>query len=137
MSKDALRDKWVPKTSDSNDSPEAENTPAPANDSTSAKSKYFGVDTNSPYLASVKYICRTGRVMYLPYSLQPVVEYIPEEGIHIKTMQKEVHITGTGLRELADWLGAQKVIWVKESISGVNDESEVIFVKSISIKTIM
>jgi len=135
MSKDKLRKKWGVETSDSNDkSPDSTSkSPANENKSSTIESKYFMVDTDSPIVTSLKVMCRDGRVLYMPYSHQPLIEYVPEDGIYIKTLQKVILIVGRNLSELIDMLGMQKVKWIKESATGKDDGSEGLFVEKIEV----
>lgn len=101
--------------------------------SNEAISKYYEIDTQSDYIRSIRFICRDGRILYIPYALQPIIAYNPEKGIMIQTMQKDILLVGERLKILADWLGAQKVTWVKESPTGKEVEMDDIFLSQIII----
>ncbi|WP_108116761.1 hypothetical protein [Kordia periserrulae] len=83
----------------------------------------------------MKLIKKDGHVLFLPYSLQPVIEYIPSKGIYIKTMQQTIFITGRNLPLLLDYLGMQKVTWIKESANDAYGDDQDIFIKAIEIET--
>ena len=100
-------------------------------------SQYYGIDQESPYLATLKFIQKNGELFFLPYALQPIIRFVPEEQlghIHISTMRFEISIKGRNLMRLAEWIGTFKVRWIKESNTGVDDNSENLFVKEIEIK---
>lgn len=75
-----------------------------------------------------------GHVVYVPYSLQPIVEYIPSDGVYVRPLQKEVLVTDRGLLSLAKWLGAHRVKWVKESTTGIDDGKEELFLMDIEVR---
>ena len=132
---DQLRKKWGVETSDSNARSEGSTSPSLANENKNVvvESKYFKVDTASPYITSLKVICRDGHTVFIPYPLQPIIEYIPKEGIYIRTIQKTVLITGRNLPLMLDHLGSQRVTWIKESASGTDSGIEEIFIQTIDI----
>ncbi|GGG37330.1 hypothetical protein GCM10011344_42700 [Dokdonia pacifica] len=123
-------------TSDSNDKSEESASKSPANENKSSivESSYFNIDTESPFVTSLKVMCRDGHIVYIPYSLQPIIEFIPSKGIYIKTMQKEVFISGRNLVQLIDFLGSQRVTWIKESASSTDTGEEGVFIQSIEIQ---
>lgn len=129
MSSDELRKKWGVETSDSND--KNKNSPANENKTSVIQSKYFKVDIDSPFVTSLKLMCRDGHVIFMPYSLQPIIEYLPAKGIYIKTLQREILITGRNLTELLDHLGMQKVKWIKESANDKDSGEEGLFIQNI------
>ncbi|PTX58576.1 hypothetical protein C8N46_11367 [Kordia periserrulae] len=133
MNSDELRKKWGVEASGSND--KNNNPPANENRSSVTESKYFKVDLTSAFIPSLKLIKKDGHVLFLPYSLQPVIEYIPSKGIYIKTMQQTIFITGRNLPLLLDYLGMQKVTWIKESANDAYGDDQDIFIKAIEIET--
>lgn len=133
MNRDELRKRWGVHSADSNVEADTPSSVSGSNDNALPKSQYYAAEPRHEYIASLKIIRRDGHILYLPYSHQPIIEYIPDEGIYIKTMQQEVRITGRGLAGLADWLGAQRVTWIKQSSTGIDDENKDMFVEDIEI----
>lgn len=140
MKEGHLTDKWKdqaaaskPKVPDLDGSYSAANQ----NDESAIKeTKFYGVDLKVPYIPSLKLVQKSGEMFFVPYGLQPFVRYVPEETVGkiiVTTMQFEVTIAGRSLMPLAEWLGVYKVRWIKESVSGIDDENDPLFVESIQI----
>ncbi len=132
MSKDALNEKWGIHSSDSTE----DKPKQAANQNAAPKSEFFGVDLNSHFVPSIKFQKRDGKLLFLPYSSQPIIEFNPDTGILVRSFQKIISIKGRGLVKLAEWLGSQKVVWVAESTTGTDDESEDIFISAISVEDV-
>ena len=100
-------------------------------------SKFYGVEQKTPYIVALKFLLKNGRAFSLPYGLLPFVSYYPEEKqgrIVLETLKYEVEVTGRNLLRLYEWIDLHKVKWIKESATGVDDNSENLFVKEITIK---
>ncbi len=95
------------------------------------KSEFFEVFEPNSFANTLKLVKRDGHTVYFPYAQQPIIEFNPEKGISIKSMYIDIEITGRGLAQLADWLGASRVKWIKECQSGIDDKKEKIFVMDI------
>ena len=103
------------------------------NDNAPVQSRFFAVDPHSHVVPSLKCILRNGRLFFLPYSHQPVIEHIPDEGLFLRTYQHTIHIRGRGLATLAEWLGTFRVSWIKENPSSMDDGTEGVHVSDIII----
>ena len=106
---------------------------AGGNDNQPVQSRFFTVDTHSPVVPSLKIILRDGRLFFLPYSHQPVIEYTPDEGLFLRTYQHTIHIRGRGLATLAEWLGTFRVTWIKENPSSTDDGKEGVYISDVII----
>lgn len=125
MIKEDLKKKFGVGTSGSSDKK------PPATEKETSRHLSFGVDVHSGYIPSIKFEKRNGHIVYMPYSHQPLIDFIPGDGIYLKTLQYVIHITGRKLEELVDALGTQRVKWVKENTTGIDDGSDEIFVMDI------
>lgn len=74
---------------------------------------------------------KDGRVISLPYAHLPVFNYAPDGTLSIQTSEMTIVINGRALNRLADYFSEEKVLWVKESPSGIDDEEIEIFIKTI------
>lgn len=76
---------------------------------------------------------RDGQVISIPYAYLPIVIYEPDRFLNIKTSDLDIRIKGRGLNVLADFLNEEKVQWMKESPSSIDDENEAVFIQSIAV----
>lgn len=72
--------------------------------------------------------------MSIPYATLPLLTYDPNGVLLIKSGEISIEIHGRGLVKLTDWFSEEKVLWIKESNSGIDDESEAIFIRQIAVK---
>ncbi len=93
---------------------------------------YFGVEQGKINLRRFKLLLRTGKQVSIPYAFLPIIILEHEGLIHIKTNDLNITIEGRGLKALEEHLSQEKVRWIKESISG-NDQNEAVFIKHILI----
>ena len=130
MNKEDLKEKWGIGTSASNDKspPLTSSDQSSENQSSSVESECYAIDTQSNFIKSILFKKRQGVILYMPYSWQPSIEYNPNDGLYIKSLQKTIHITGRGLEPLVHAFGAQSVKWVKESATGVDDKENETFI---------
>ena len=129
MSKDALNEKWGIHSKDSTE----DNPQKAANENTNEpKSEFYGVDTHAQFIISLQLRLRDGRMFFLPYTSSPFIEFSPDNGIIIQTMQKIIAIKGRGLAKLAQLISKHYVTWIAESITGTDDEKEELFVSEIT-----
>ncbi len=74
---------------------------------------------------------RDGQTITVPYAFLPVIRLDQNGQIHITSGDMLIRIMGRVLNELEEWLSAEKVIWIKESESGSDENQEGIFISSI------
>ena len=82
----------------------------------------------------VQFQFATGRIVSLPYAFLPVVDYEPDEDLKLLTSGVIVTLTGRGLNILARHFNDERVLWIGESGSGLDDESQSVFISSITIE---
>lgn len=129
--KNALKERWG--ITDQSQVDENTLNDAANQNTLNEENPFFAIDTHSPFLTSLKIIQRDSSFLYLPYSTQPLVEFHPDNGITIRTLQKEINISGRGLTILADQIGMQRVMWIRESDSGIDSGEESLFIGKIEI----
>lgn len=91
---------------------------------------YFGVEQGKTILRRFKLLLRTGKQVSIPYAFLPIIILEHEGLIHIKTNDLHITIEGRGLKALEEHLSQEKVRWIKESVSGL-DQEEAVFIKHI------
>lgn len=134
MDKQELKEKWGA-GSQNWDVNKKQPTPTSATSfSSRPNSEYFGVFEPNTYANSLKLIKRDGQIVFMPYSQQPIIIYEPSSGISIKSISLEITVTGRGLAPLAEWLGANRVKWIKECLSGIDNQKEDLFVMDIEFE---
>jgi hypothetical protein len=94
---------------------------------------FFDIERGNRFIRRFKLLFRDGRVISIPYAYLPVIIFDPARNLLIKTTDVEITIKGRTLNTLADWLSEEKVIWIKESESGVDDQGSEVFVSDIQI----
>ena len=136
MNKEELKNRWRGQNQDfSTDGSKTAPASGSKTEQAEPKSKYFGVDLHSPYVPGILITCRTGEAIILPWAIMSAPRYFPDEKrLRLRTIENEVNITGTGLFKLFEWLHRQKVAWIKESASGIDDQSEDLFIVDIEIR---
>ena len=136
MDKQELKNRWRGLSQDfREDGPKSKPSSDETAQDTVPKSRFFGVDLHSPYVPGILITCRTGEAIILPWAIMSAPRYFPDEQrLRLRTMENEVNITGTGLFKLFKWLHRQKVEWIKESATGIDDQSENLFIMDIEIR---
>lgn len=97
-------------------------------------SHYYGIERGNRYVQRFKLLFRDGRVISMPYAHLPVFDYDPVGMLKIQTSEINVMIKGRALNKLLDWFNEQKVLWIKESASGIDGGEEAIFIQSIELQ---
>lgn len=72
--------------------------------------------------------------MSIPYAYLPVIVHTPGRDLKLKTGEIEVTLTGRGLDKLEGWLNEEKVIWIRESNTGIDDSKDDVFVSGITVE---
>jgi len=94
---------------------------------------FFGLERGNRFVRRFKLLLRDGREFSVPYAYLPIILYDPDRNLIIRTGDVEITIVGRSLKILADWLNEEKVLWIKESESGIDDEDDEVFILSISV----
>lgn len=76
---------------------------------------------------------KTGRQVSIPYASLPVIDYLPEGILKILSPGVDIVIKGRNLNLIAQALINDQVIWIKESLTGIDDQMEDLFVAEIRI----
>lgn len=90
------------------------------------------VGTTVP-LSRFRLLIRDGRVYSVPYALLPLVILEPERALLIRSSDLEITIQGRNLGKLEEALSTERVSWIKESPSGLDDGQHELFVSHIQI----
>ena len=96
--------------------------------------RFYGVEKGNRFVRRFKLYFRDGRVLSVPYAYLPLIVYDPGRDLDIKTGDLDIKIKGRGLHKLADWLSDEKVLWIRESASGIDDEDTEEFISQIDIE---
>ena len=87
----------------------------------------IGIERNTrKVVGRFKLMLRTGRVTSVPYALLPIITYNPDRELAIRTSGFEVRITGRGLDKIEAFLSEEKLLWMRESGSEMDDKSDAI-----------
>ena len=92
---------------------------------------YFAASANPALVKRFTLLFRGGERISVPYAFLPVIKLDQNGHIKISSGEIIIQIMGRGLAELETWLTAEKVLWIKESESGQDDEQEAVFVAAI------
>ncbi len=134
MDKQKLKEKWGAGSQNWDVNKKQPASPSATSFSSRPKSEYYGVFEPNTYANSLKLIKRDGQIVFMPYSQQPIIFYDPSSGISIKSISLQITVTGRGLAPLAEWLGANRVKWIKECSTGIDDKNEQLFVMDIEFE---
>lgn len=96
--------------------------------------KHFGIVDQEHYIPNIRFEYGDGRVFLLPYAHQAFIEYDPEKGITLSTMQRVIIITGQRLSVLLEYLHDNRLSWLKESKSKLDNEKTEIFIMSFEVR---
>lgn len=77
---------------------------------------------------------RTGRRLSVPYYIMPVVDMMPEGILYLKAPGICITIVGRNLGDLEKYFIADRIIWIKESLSGYDTEEEDLYIDHIQVK---
>ena len=126
-----LKEKWGAGSQNWDVNKKQSSSAKPTSLSSRPQSEYFEAFEPNAHANSLKLIKRDGRIVFMPYSQQPIIIYDPSSGISIKSISLHITITGRGLTPLAEWLSAMRVKWIKECATGIDDQKEELFVMDI------
>lgn len=94
----------------------------------------FGLNYEDRYLQRYVLYLRGGMSVSIAYAMLPVIKYRPEGLLYITTELVQVVLSGRGLNILARYLNEERVSWIRESESGMDDGQEDVFIGSIEVK---
>lgn len=95
--------------------------------------KYFAVERGTRHVSRFKMYLKDGRIFSVPYAFLPLIDFIPDEALTLKTSELDIVITGRSLEILCDQFNEEKVLWIKESPSGTDTEDDPVFIASIKV----
>ncbi len=93
----------------------------------------FGVELDH-FIPNIRFEFRNKRIVLLPYAHQPFIEYDPDKGIILTTMQRVIIITGQRLGVLVEYFQGNTLSWLKESKSKIDSEQTEIYIESFEIR---
>jgi len=96
--------------------------------------KYFGFAKVGKYVRRYKLIFRSGDTLSIPYATLPLIKCEDNRRIIILATDLTVTITGRGLGKLESYLSDERIQWIKESGSGLDDQDEDVFIAAIRIE---
>ena len=96
--------------------------------------EYYGLERGNRPVRRLKLYFRSGNMVSIPYAFLPVIIYVPESGLEIRTGEMGVTVKGRGLGKLSDHLNEERVQWIKESNSGVDTGEGEVFVAGITVR---
>lgn len=97
--------------------------------------RYYGIEpqiTSRGLMFELR--TRDGKRKAYSYSYMTEADYEPEKGIIINVSDVVITITGRNLDEIFNYLVANRLTYVQEDYSGIDDEEASVFVESIEIK---
>ncbi len=94
---------------------------------------FYSIERSNRFVRRFRLLFRDGRIFSIPYAYLPIIIFDPDRNLMIKTSELEITIKGRSLKTLADHLSEEKVIWIKESSSGVDDQDSEVFVSDIKV----
>ena len=109
------------------------NAVRPTPEGRSRSFRYFGIAEDTAFVLRIKLLFRDGRRVSIPYAYLPIIELRPDGELSIRTEDLSITVYGRGLVELEQWLSVERVLWIKESESGRDDEQTMMFISSIEI----
>jgi hypothetical protein len=95
---------------------------------------FVGIERGNRFVRRFKLYLRDGTIMSIPYATLPLLTYAPAGLLTIAANEVQITIHGRNLAKLTDWFSEEKVLWIKESHSGVDDDREDIFIAKIDVK---
>ena len=101
--------------------------------STEKTYSHFGLHRGRDGPLRIKLLWRNGESFSFSYALLPTVAFYPDVGLVLIFSNYKVSIAGRGLQVLENYLSEERVVWIKESPSAIDDENEDVFVEHIEI----
>lgn len=101
----------------------------------SEDANYYGIERQADTRA-VMFEIRTkeGNRKAFPYSYLTEIDYIPETGIIIYVAEVNISIIGRNLGDVYNYLFSNRLTYIQEDFSGMDNEDSTLFIESISIK---
>ena len=107
-------------------------------DSTKHKgAQYYAVVPETQLNRRFRLYLRNGGVISLPYSILPYYILTPSKDLIIKAPGILIKVCGVNLERLLEYLGQERLAFLKESPSGINDETDgtaSVFIENIIIE---
>ena len=97
------------------------------------KQKYYGIETGNRFIKRFKLLFRNGKEVSIPYAFLPIFTLTSDQQIQIATHDIEIKVNGRGLHKICDYLNEEKILWIKESNTKIDDEELDVYVSDISI----
>lgn len=101
---------------------------------TEKQNDFFSIERSNRYVRRFRLFFRDGKIISIPYAYLPIIIFDPDRSLLIKTSELEITIKGRALKILADHLSEEKVLWIKESSSGVDNQDSEVFISGIEIE---
>ncbi|MBO6516060.1 MAG: hypothetical protein JJ975_05880 [Bacteroidia bacterium] len=95
--------------------------------------KYYGIESGGRPVKRFHLIKKNGIPLCVPYALLPLVTMDAQSNLLIVSHDLKITIKGRNMKKLYDAFGGEAVMWIKESDTEMDDESEDVFVQTIII----
>lgn len=98
--------------------------------------RYYGIEpqyTSKALMFELR--TKDGRRKAYAYSYMTEANYDPEKGIIINVSDVTISITGRSLDEIFNHLVSNRLTYVQEDYSGIDDEEASVFVQGIEVNT--
>ncbi len=103
-------------------------------DDKAVKKALFGVETRNRLVRRFKLFFRSGQCISVPYALLPLIILEVDKNLRLKAHGLEILVKGRGLHRLEEYLNDEKLIWIKEAPSNMDDaESYEVFIAAIEV----
>ena len=93
----------------------------------------YAVASDDEVVKRLRVFLRNGHRLSIPYSLLPVFILNTEAELIIKAYELLIIIKGRGLARLEEELSLERVVFIRESPSEYDDETNLIFIESITV----
>jgi hypothetical protein len=97
--------------------------------------KYYAVDNGGRPIKRFHLMKTNGQSLSIPYAMLPIISLNVEAHLLIMAHDIKIIIKGRNMQKLYEVFCGEIVMWVKESETTLDDESEDIYVDSIEIKS--
>lgn len=93
----------------------------------------YAISNGDTHISRFRIILKDTSFYSVPYSLLPILIYTGEKLV-IKSYGVHISIFGKGLGIIENHIGNQTLLYVRESVSGINLEEKDVFVSRITIE---
>lgn len=107
---------------------------SPSLTATENRSQSYAIAAEGEVLTRYRLILRSGKVYNLPYSLLPVLILEDNQQLIIKSYGIHITLKGRNLKVIEEYLTSETLLWVRESLSGTDDEEAHVFIKTIQVE---